>query len=275
MRGLVVRRVYEALLPVLAPRPVRVPREVAWRAYAFSSQRDLPEQVASLRSFLRHVGRPAAFTVVSDGSHSAAARALLRRVDRCVEVTDWDAVVRPDLPEALAAFAATSAMGKKLAVELSLPVERPTLYLDADVLFFAGARDLAALARDGAPAGRYLPDHEPYLDDGLLDGPHERRDPLNAGFFALYRPLDWTVALERLARLPRTPTFHGEQTLLHLALHRSGGVPLDPARYVLSVEDLHAYRDRYAGPAIALRHYTTPVRHKLWGSLWHSVRTSR
>jgi len=265
-----VRRGYAALLPLLAARPVDPPRDLGLDLWTFSCQRDLPEQVASLRSFLRHAGRPRRITVVSDGSHTPAARALLARLDPVVRVVDWDRVASPEVPRAVRTWAdrgdggAATAMVRKLAVELSMPVGGPTVYADADVLFFPGAADLADLAHrggDGRP--RYLPDcGAGYLDERLADPADPA--PVNAGFFALHRPLDFSGALRRLARLGGPPRFHTEQTVLHLALHDSGGVALDRRRYVLSVADMHRRGDAFAADGIVLRHYTTPVRPKLW-----------
>lgn len=272
----VVRRGYAALLPLLAARPVDPPRDLGLELWTFSCQRDLPEQVASLRSFLRHAGRPRRITVVSDGSHVPAARALLARLDPVVRVVDWDRVASCEVPRAVRTWAhrgdggAATAMVRKLAVELSLPVDGPTVYADADVLFFPGAADLAGLGADGRP--RYLPDcGAGYLDDRLADP--DDPDPVNAGFFALRRPLDFSGALRRLARLGGPPRFHTEQTVLHVALHDSGGVPLDRGRFVLSVADMHRRGDAFAGDGIALRHYTTPVRPKLWRAV--AARTRR
>lgn len=265
-----MRRAYTALLPALVRRRVAAPRAIDVDVVAFSCERDLPEQVASMRSFLRWAGRPREYLVVSDGTHTDASRALLARVDPCVRVADWTEVARRDLPARVADYAARSPMGKKLALELSLPRSGPTLYADADVLFFAGARELA-----GLDAGaRYLRDCATgleYMDPRLVaDG--EGRDPVNGGFFALAERPDWSEALARLARLRGAPAFHTEQTLLHLTLSAAGARPLDAGRYVLSVDDLSAYRDLHAGPAIALRHYTTPVRHKFWCAVGRTPR---
>ena len=80
------RQVYRGLLPAIVRRPVRVPGAVPFSVFAYSSEQSLPEQVRSIRSFLRHVGRPKSFTVVSDGSHSARSIQLLQAIDPSVSV---------------------------------------------------------------------------------------------------------------------------------------------------------------------------------------------
>jgi len=49
-------------------------------------------------------------------------------------------------------------------------------------------------------------------------------------------------------------------------MHANGARPLDRGRYVLQLDDQFIYRDSYAGPAIVLRHYVNPVRHKFWNA---------
>src|SRR5215212_3611164 len=128
----VFRRAYRALLPMVVRRPVAAPQKLSFSVFSFSSEGDLPEQVASLRSFIRYVGRPSAFTIVSDGSHSYRSCRLLRRIHPCVRVVDWRDVLGPDLPSGVHEYAKTHPMGKKLAVELSLPTGRAMIYVDAD-----------------------------------------------------------------------------------------------------------------------------------------------
>lgn len=261
--GWAVRRAYAAALPVLARRRVAVAGELPAEVVAFSGARDLPEQVAGLRALLARAGRPERLTVVSDGSHTAAHRALLTALDPCVEVVHW-AAYAGELPPAVRAYAAVSPLGKKLAVELALPVRRPTVYLDSDVLLLDDGADLHGALR--APA--YLLDEEDvYLDRRLLDGEAEAADPCNAGVLVLTERPDWGPALDRLARLHAAgeePRFHTEQTVVHLALRAAGARPLDPARYVCATDDMRVLRDAHPGPGLVLRHYTSPVRHRFW-----------
>ncbi len=266
--GSAVRRAYARRLPQVVERPVRPPAELPVQVLSFSCERDVPEQVASLRSLLGRAGRPSDITVVSDGSHSSASRRLLERLDPRVTVLDWREVVRRDLPRRVREYAAASPMGKKLAVEVSLDLRRPLLYLDSDVLLLEGAaalRDELGAQALPARAPAYLLDPEDvYLDPRLLSGAEEVRDPLNAGLLLLPRPLDWEPVLARLQRLEGAPGFHTEQTLVHLAVRAAGGRPLNPARWVVATDDMARRADGHRRPDTVVRHYTTPVRHKFW-----------
>ena len=66
--------------------------------------------------------------------------------------------------------------------------------------------------------------------------------------------------------IARWSSFFTHQTLRALGLHANGAHPLDPRKYLLQLDDQTIYPARYAGPALALRHYVNPVRHKFWTS---------
>jgi hypothetical protein len=227
----------------------------------------LPEQVRSIRSFLRHVGRPKSFTVITDGSHSARSIDLLKKIDPAVSIRPAGQHLPPDLPERFRSYVTAYPMGKQLGLILSLPRDGPALYLDSDVLFFPGAADLAwDFAGEETPAF-YLPDcQDCSADSRVLRGPNELLQPVNSGLLVLLRPLDWSLGIRRFLELEGEPNFFTNQTIVHLVMHANGAFPLDATRYVLQLDDQFIYTDRYASPRLVLRHYVNPVRHKFWGT---------
>ncbi len=266
--GSLRRKVYRALLPAIVRRKVQQERDFPLDVYSYSGENMLPEQVRSIRSFLRHVGRPKSFTVVSDGSHSARSVELLQEIDPVVSVRPTGEHLPPDLPEKFRHYVTTYPMGKQLGLIMSLPRRFPAFYVDSDVLFFRGAAQLGEdVAATIAPA-LYLPDcQDCSADPRVLRQPNESEQPVNSGLVLLLRPLDWSLAIRRLLELEGEPNFFTNQTLVHLVMHANGALPLDPARYVLQLDDQFTYPDRYAGPQLVLRHYVNPVRHKFWTTL--------
>ncbi|MEO5719421.1 MAG: hypothetical protein ABIR29_12750 [Chthoniobacterales bacterium] len=262
------RKSYRALLPTIVRRKLQSAREIPLDVYSYSGEVMLPEQVRSIRSFLRHVGRPKSFTVISDGSHSAGSIELLERIDPVVSVRQTGEHLPPDLPEKFRHYVTTYPMGKQLGLIMSLPRNGPAFYVDSDVLFFQGAEQLLPdVAATTAPA-LYLPDcQDSSADPRVLRDPNEGKQPVNSGLLLLLRPLDWSVAIRRLLELDGEPNFFTNQTLVHLVMHANGALPLDPARYVLQLDDQFIYPDLYAGPHLVLRHYVNPVRHKFWTTL--------
>jgi hypothetical protein len=228
----------------------------------------LPEQVASIRSFLRHVGRPKSFTVVSDGSHSDRSIRLLKSVDRSVSVTTAQPAI-PGLPPKVESYLKSHPTGKQLALIMSLPRNGPALYVDADVRFFPAAPDLLARGEAKDLSACYLADCKFAGDPRLLRSANEENEPVNTGVLFLFRKLDWSLSIRRFLELEGEPNFFTNQTMTHLTMHENGGRPFDPAKYVLQLDDQCVFADRYAGPRLALRHYVNPVRHKFWTSLLH------
>jgi hypothetical protein len=263
VRGAVIRSVYRALLPVIIRRTIPNEIQLDLDVFTYSGEAALPEQVASARSFLKFAGRPASFTIVSDGSYSEQRISILRKIDPIVRVRD--ASEFRNEPSEFRDYLSNHPTGKQLALILSLPGSRPALYFDSDVRFFPGARAIAELK---AKTAFYLRDCQFAGDDRLLRDSDEKIDPVNAGVLLIFEPLDWSLAFERLRQLSGPPNFFTNQTLTHLAMHASDAQPFDPQAFVLQLDDQFTFQDRYARPEIALRHYVNPVRHKFWSSIF-------
>jgi hypothetical protein len=152
---------------------------------------------------------------------------------------------------------------------MSLPSNGPALYTDADVLFFPGAHELVPLSQTQSVPAFYQADSRLSVDERLIRGEAEKKDPANMGFLLLFQRLDWTIGLERLRAFDGVPNFFTTQTLTHLSLHANGARPFDPSKVVLKLDDQTIYQDRYAKPSLVMRHYVNPVRHKFWTTLAH------
>ena len=264
-QGRAARAIYRAFLPLIARRRLSGSADVPFSVFSYSGESTLPEQVASIRSFLRHVGRPKKFTVVSDGTLSAHSIAILKSLD-CVMANsaEW---LPPDLPAKTHPYLTTHPTGKQLALIMSLPVDGPTLYVDSDVLFFPGAKDLTQLLESSGAPAFYLADCRLSADERLFRGEAEKAHPVNTGVLVLFEKLDWALAIRRFLELQGSPDFFTNQTMTHLTMHANGALPLDRRRYVLQLDDQFVYGDRYASNGLVLRHYVNPVRHKFWTTL--------
>ncbi|BDI14521.1 hypothetical protein ANSO36C_03230 [Nostoc cf. commune SO-36] len=258
------RSLYKAAVSQIVNIPIKQTRQVPISVYALSCERDLPEQVASIRSFIRHVGIPDTFTVVSDGSYTESSCNLLRRVHPCVKVILLSNFLRTDLPQCVHDYAQLHPMGRKLSALMSIPINGTTIYTDSDILFFPGGIDLINLSKSDEKYSLYLPDCSMSLDERIIYDDSEKLNPVNGGFILFRHELDWSFAIERLANLQEAPTYFTEQTMVHLTMHYNHGEPLCTKKYVLNVEDQFIYSDKSASKNIALRHYVSDVRHKLW-----------
>jgi hypothetical protein len=273
-QALGVRKLYASRLKRIARRRVEPARELERDVVYFSCRNDLPEQVASIRSLIRHVGTPSQLLVVSDGSHSKADRDLLRSIGEPVSVVDYGDFASDALPDVIGDYARTHAFGKKLGVLMSLPLGRAAMYVDSDVLFFPGALSTEAREAFSQPGVWYLPTPEvTFIDKRLVRSPDESTRPANAGFLFCDQRLRWE---EGLARLPENPPTGKsgdalaravgdiEQTLVHLAIHHSDAQPLPASLFQLRIDDQFLYRDFTPWRTAAMRHYTNTVRNKFW-----------
>jgi hypothetical protein len=256
------------LLPAIVRRPVPPPRSLDLEVFSYSGEQTVPEQVASVRSFLRHAGRPKSFTIVSDGTHTRRSIRLLERIDSGIRVRPSTAPAA-DLPEKFREYLLNHPTGKQLALLMSLPESGPALYFDSDVLFFDQAGDLEGAAAENNLPAWYLADCQFSGDRRILNDHLEERQPVNTGVLLLFRKLDWSLAIDRFLKLDGAPDFFTNQTMAHLVMHAAGARPLDPRKYVLQLDDQFVYADRYASPNLVLRHYVNPVRHKFWTALIH------
>jgi len=264
LEGTIARSLYRAALPVIVGQTIRVPRELPFDVFAYSGESTLPEQVASIRSFLTYAGRPKQFVVVSDGSYTSKSIELLEKIDNAVRVQTAPPPLPPGLPKTIQSYLTTHPTGKQLALLMSLPANGPTLYTDSDVLFFPRACELDELSKSQSITPLYLADYQFSGDERLVRNPSEKENPANTGFVFLFQKLDWSRGLERLQMLSGEPNFFTNQTVMHFCMHANGAVAFDPGKFVLQVDDQFIYRDRYAGPSLAIRHYVNPVRHKFW-----------
>lgn len=273
LEGKVLRRFYRTQLPLIVRRKMRSCRDVPVEVFAYSGQSALPEQAASIRSFLTNVGRPKGFTIFSDGSYSSHSIQLLQRIDAVVHVSERLPDLPAEIPEQLRTYLSCHPTGKQLRLVMSLPVNGPALYTDSDVLFFPAAVDLVEkLKSNGAPA-YYLADYQFSGDERLLRDQSEKRDPVNTGFLLLLRKLDWSIGLERLQEMNGLPGFFTNQTVVHLCMHSNGAQAFDPQKYVLRADDEFVYRDYYADTSLAIRHYVHQIRHKFWMNFSPQLRT--
>jgi len=266
-RGGATRKTYRTLLPVIARRSLTSDRQLDLDVFSYSGEANLPEQIASIRSFFKYAGRPQSFTIVSDGTHSARSISLLQRLKSCIRFAEAREFLPHSASPALRDYLANHPTGKQLALIMSLPLQRPAFYIDSDVLFFPGAANFADfLSNRDAPAS-YLPDCQVAGDKRLLRAPAEAANPVNTGVLLFFRRLDWSLALERFQQLRAAPTFFTNQTMTHLAMHANGARSFDPAKFILQLDDQFQFADRYASNSIVLRHYVNPVRHKFWTTL--------
>src|SRR3954469_17630332 len=177
--GRAVRALYRAFLGRFSE--IESTRSFPLEVFSYSGEAALPEQVASIRSFLRHVGQPPRFTVVSDGTYSDESRRVLKAIHPSVSVSDVRDWMPANLPNEIYPYLKGHPTGRQLALIMSLATNGPVLYLDSDILFFAGVNDLHTYVKANGVPAFYLADCRFSGDERLLRDHSEANDPVNTG----------------------------------------------------------------------------------------------
>ncbi len=253
--------------------PLASPKEWDFHLVSFSGARDFEEQMLSLLTFQRWVGRPHSWIVFSDGTHTDEMRDLLHARFPWASLRSWELSKPLVAGEAnfLFEYAREHAMGKRLIAYSTLPLQAPTLFLDSDVFFYAKAAELLTPAVAG-PQNWFLPD----MDWGTLDTRFlatNSRDlyQSNGGFYLLKPGFSWEPVLDFLKLLDNKFEYFSDQTAFHVAFKEQGVMALDPRVFILHCDDQFALGLNEAPREMAIRHFVAMVRHKIWepGWRWH------
>lgn len=231
----------------------------------------VPEQKLSIKSFLRYVGTPAKWTIVSDGSITIDQKDSLRSLHPSIDIRDWSEFLCEENASCFEELSKYTVFAKKFALMSNLPDQGAVVYIDTDILFFEGAHHLRDLLKHLGKNCYYLTDTPECLDPTFLEGAELKVPPLNAGFVIQGKKLDWSEPIARinktLAQLSPVQKMGDlgviEQSATHLAHFLAGSKPLNE-KYVLEISDILDPEDRFSGPSFAMRHYVRPVRHKMW-----------
>ena len=261
-----LRRRYSQRIRQSDLAPVSIGEPIDLSVMSFVQENDVPELVASVRSFLVHVGVPKEFIVVSDGTITPESRDMIDSIlPGVLSVQSVQKYLGAyDVPRAVRDFMARSAWGAKLASIMALNDRTPALYADSDLWYFPRAQELREVCAGDTPL--FMQDIAPFLDERFLSGDSigDQTDvPLNAGFLFVPNPLDWTESSARLAALSGEPIGDTEQAAAHLTFRLAGGRPFPPTRYVVNPRRTKPRLD-LRGQDPCVRHYTRPQRGLFW-----------
>ena len=266
-----MRRIFDATLPsdyVYEASPLKLDK---LQVFSLCHGGATPEQKLSILSFLRHVGVPAKWGIVSDGSITEAQAENLRSIHPSIEVLDWHTFLCEGNRVCFERLSKYTVFAKKFALISNLPDTGAVVYVDTDILFFEGAQHFRELLSNLGDKAYYQKDLPGCLDPSFLTETELKAPPLNAGFVVQGKRLDWSVPIARLnatlSELTPMQTIGDlgilEQSASHLAHYLAGSIPLDE-KYVLQISDRFDQEDRFSGPNFVMRHYVRPVRHKMW-----------
>jgi len=235
------------------------------RVFSMSGHHSMPEQVASILSFLSHVGPPLTFTVISDGTLTASDCEVLRGLHPAVQIMPPQEILGAPLPQCIKKYAESGQpMGLKLAVLFILSQTPPVFYTDSDILFFPAAHQAFRALLKADAAAFFIADCIFSLDRQILRDDDKKLPSVNAGFIFFKDKFDWSPGISRLEPVVNSTTYFTEQTVVHLAMHHNKAAGLDPQGFILKIDDQLKIRDQHVNPRTVLRHYVSTIRHKFW-----------
>ena len=265
-------KLYRHLLRLL-PQPVARPKpSLPLTLLTFGGTAHLPMIEPLLASLYLSWPRLPRVKVVSDGSLPiAAARKALAWWPGSCEIVDWtDAIpaLRAAGHDPLVRFAEREPMGRKLAAVAASAAAGPTLYCDADVLWFRYPPTLADLLAAPAPVVVMSEDPYPAYDPALVPAllPHLEAPPHSCAGF-LYASGDFLSACdlgELLSHAAESGIGVTEQTILAEVNHRLGNRHWPADEIVIVESDRFSLGPSFRGRGWAARHYVGQVRHIFW-----------
>jgi hypothetical protein len=237
---------------------------------SFSGKKGFADQCYSILSFLRNVGEPVAWTIYNDGTYDQEEINLFQTLP-------WVAVVPyvkniQEAPEIIVRFSEKDIWGKRLVAYMTHRLSITTIFTDSDILFYQEFKKIIPLIRTG---NWFMNDTGPNFDSFYCASGLAASSPyLNAGFLIFNSPPKWDILIKYIDdRMKAGNVEHyTEQTAVHKMMVETGqGKTLDENLFILNASDHFTWRVHFAIDKIALRHFVSPVRHKMWQTSWKKV----
>lgn len=260
-------------------------KAIAMEVASFSSCNDYPEQLLSILSFVRYVGIPVKWTIYSDGSHtpqqinqveSSFNFVTIKSID-FAELSSIEDLCKEDIKpyhKYILDYALNHAFGKRLFYYLNHPLNNPTLFIDSDILFYENANVFEIMISEKPNMnGWFIPDAVWGCLDSRYKATHsEQTYQVNAGLmFVIKKFENYKNALDFYKVLNSKYEYFSEQTIINILLKENNFMPLTPKTFILDIDDQFDFSYLYNPKQMAVRHYTGPVRHKMWQKdyKWH------
>ena len=238
--------------------------------FSLSGKASSPDQILSIFSFLYYVGMPRKWTIYTDKTYSDEDKKFINSLFPFCEILDWDD--KKPIDNIIYECDMQYFFAKKISAIINHPKKKTSIYVDSDVIFYSKFTKyfLSPL----------LQNENWFMSDTLAsdDSKWFTKDSfirLNSGFFVFNKKFDSSDVIEYLKSLGGD--FSGyfvEQLAFEYAFNKQNAKSLDSRTFILETNDQFRFDTPYIPSQIALRHYTSPVRHKMWqyGWRWHFIK---
>jgi len=246
------------------------PKQIDFEIISFSGAASFEDQVLSIYSFLVYAGMPIKWVIYSDGSYSDEQKQIFQIKFPFVSILDWDVYDYVKNNKSFSDYMKECHLAKKLNVIIGHPYQHQTIYLDSDIICY---KNIAGYLNSGLLSKGlwYAPDPMWGTVDGYFKTPKDSIYPLNSGFLILNKDFNPADIFEYFGNLKGNYHYFSEQSSFEYAFRKQNANLLDPRQFIVDSSDQFDFSTKHDPDDIAMRHYTTPVRHKIWqkGWRWH------
>jgi hypothetical protein len=259
----------------ISGQPNRFPllntNKVDMEIISLSGTSTFEDQLLSIYSFTVYAGIPKKWTIYSDKSITEEQKKVFTSNFPFIAILDWDVHDFYLQHKVLVDYLEVTIFTKKINIIVGHPHTGQTIYLDSDIVFY---KNIAHYLNNPLLAKGlwYVPDAMWENDvDGYFVKERESLFPINAGFLILNKDFDSADIINYFERLDGKYDYFSEQSAFEYAFRKQGAHMLDPRQFIIDSTDQFDFAIKYYPESIAMRHYTSPVRHKMWqrGWQWH------
>lgn len=236
---------------------------------SFSGADSFEDQLLSIYSLVYYAGIPKSWTIYSDKTYTPEQTVFFKRCLPFLSVVDWDVFDDYKNHSALSDYLRFCHLAKKINILLGHKYNGQTMYVDSDVIFYKHI--LNYLNSTVLCKGLwYISDTLENVKNQLNEKP-ETIYPLNSGLLILNGEFEKRDVLEYFENLKGDFHYFSEQSSFEFAFRNQNANLLDPRDFIVDTSDQFDFSAKYFPGKIAMRHYVSPVRHKMWqnGWKWH------
>ena len=244
-------------------------RTIDFDVISFSGAVSFEDQILSIYSFVYYAGLPVKWTIYSDGTYCPKDIELIKTLFSFITVKEWNYNNNSDDKDLLDNYVKRFPTAKKVSIVTGHKYERQTIYVDSDIVFYKNIFpyiNSTALSK----GFWYVPDAVETVE-AYFKNDDQNIYAFNFGLIILNSTFDFGDVFTFLNDLKGNYVYFSDQLAFEYAFRKQNGAVLDPRQFIIDTDDQFDYSTKYRPRDIAMRHYTGPVRHKMWqnGWKWH------
>lgn len=236
---------------------------------SFSGVSSFEDQLLSIYSLLINVGLPLSWTLYSDGSYTQQHIDVFKKEFPFIIIKNWNEGDKYLVNKYLHEYSKVCNLYKKINLIASHYSDHQLMYVDSDIIFYQNM--LSYINSELLDTHFwYVPDAIGSVKKYFTLKPYDIYT-LNSGLLFFNKHLNVGNIFEYLESLNGDYNYFSEQSSFDYAFKKQHAKILDPRQFIVDSSDQFDFSAKFRPDEIAMRHYTTPIRHKIWqnGWKWH------